>query len=194
MVAFHRPKIARTLEGGSSQAYLRLLGEGYLSVRGFLHPLRVVELIDATNERYPKRGVQPGRELWRDVIEALDRSGYVSTWGRVRLRGYGLSLGETNKVEVVVEISDQDGQRSPLARHFRGWLELMKAGDFVAFLHRDGGQLFVQGPATGPFLIRCSDAAGRVLAEAREVPYSSTCKIIESYIAGQSNEVLRSLS
>lgn len=98
------------------------------------------------------------------------------------------------EVEMVVEIRDQDGRRSTYPSQYRGWLEVMKPGDFITLLHKDGGHLFIQGAASGPFLIRCSDASGRVLAEVTSIEHSATCRVIHRYIDDESAAVLSLLN
>lgn len=103
---------------------------------------------------------------------------------------FGDPLVPWSPSEAVVEIRDQDGERSPCPTHFPEWVAVMKPGDSLTFIHRDGGQLFVEGAASGPFLVRCSDASGQVVAFAPRVSHSETFQIIGQYIGGDSPEVI----
>jgi hypothetical protein len=97
---------------------------------------------------------------------------------------------EVAEDEVVVELRDQDGARTSSPGQFRGWLEVMKPGDSLTFVHKDGGQLLVKGAANGPFLVQYADAQGQILEETPSVTSSLVCDIILKYMRGDAPVVI----
>ena len=69
----------------------------------------------------------------------------------------------------------------------------MKPGDSLTFLHKEGGQLFVAGPARGLFSVRCSDARGAVVAESPRVSRPRVRKVIARYINGDTPDLITRL-
>jgi hypothetical protein len=118
-----------------------------------------------------------------DVPSSAD---VAAAWARAGVASWRPSDPPADEIEeeAVVELRDQDGGRTSSPSQFNGWLEAMKDGDFLTFVHRDGGQLEVRGPSSGPFSVRCSDASGQVIAETRYVGGWTVRDIIRQYIRG----------
>jgi hypothetical protein len=64
----------------AEDVYEQLKGHGYLSDRAQSDRAAVISLIDETRAAYPDHA-PPGREVWRDVDQALEREGYLSPRG-----------------------------------------------------------------------------------------------------------------
>jgi hypothetical protein len=86
----------------------------------------------------------------------------------------------------VVEMRDQDGARRALPDPFRAieWLEVMRPGDSLTFLHSHDGTLFLEGPGCGPFSVRRSDASGRVVAHEPALDEQRARVLIWRYLEG----------
>jgi hypothetical protein len=94
--------------------------------------------------------------------------------------------------DAVVAMYDQDRRPVGVPRNFRDWLQRMKPGGSLTFVHEDGGQLLVQGVAHGPYLLRFSDAQGRVVAEGSRVSHPVTCQMIDQYFDAEEVAVITS--
>ncbi len=81
---------------------------------------------------------------------------------------------------------DQDGARreDPDIRDATDWLEVMKTGDSLSFLRRDGGVLQVRGSEGEAFSVRCSDAGGQLVVEAADLDSRTVRNAIGRYLAG----------
>ncbi len=86
----------------------------------------------------------------------------------------------------VGEMRDQDGARraDPNIRDATIWLEVMKPGDSLSFLRRDGGVLQISGPAGETFSVRCTDARGHVVMDAADLDGRAVLSATVLYLAG----------
>jgi hypothetical protein len=93
----------------------------------------------------------------------------------------------------VVEMCDQDGSRAafPDAESARDWLDVMRPGDTVTFLCRDGGQLHVVGPSSGPFSVRCTSGDGSILADVPALGNDTVRNAVLQYLGGDALACVR---
>ncbi len=86
----------------------------------------------------------------------------------------------------VLEMRDQDGARrkDPEMRHAAEWLEIMKPGDSLSFLRRDGGELQIRRPVDETFSVRCTDAPNHVVTEAGALDGDTVLSAINRYLDG----------
>jgi len=84
----------------------------------------------------------------------------------------------------VVEMQDQDGARraDPDPRVAREWLEVMKAGDTLAFRRRDGSSLHVMFDGV-THSARWLDRTGTVLAETSGMDEQTARQAMERYLS-----------
>jgi hypothetical protein len=69
-------------------------------------------------------------------------------------------------------------------RHAAEWLEIMKPGDSLSFLRRDGGELQIRRPADETFSVRCTDAPNHVVTEAGALDGDTVLSAINRYLDG----------
>lgn len=98
-----------------------------------------------------------------------------------------LAQTEWEREHPVREMRDQDGARrvDPEIFHAAEWLDLMRPGDSLSFLRRDGGLLEISGPAGETFLLRCVDDCGHVVLEAADLDSRTLLDVVGRYLAGK---------
>jgi hypothetical protein len=86
----------------------------------------------------------------------------------------------------ILEMTDQDGARRVLPDLFRAmeWLDVMRAGDSLTFVHTHEGSLRLEGSARGPLSVRRTEPGGRVIAHHPELSVESVRVIIWRYLEG----------
>jgi hypothetical protein len=178
---------AKLVDSGDARLFDRLESGGYLSERALGAREDVVALIERARDAFPTQPA-PGQEFPYDLALALERAGYLSDEGRSAAH-----LPPPPPPEFVVEMRDQDGGRSRCPGQFPGWMDAMKPDDSLTFVHKDGGQLVVKGPAKGPFTVTCTAAGGAVVAEGLRVYRAQACAMIEQYIWGDPAKVIGQL-
>ena len=90
---------------------------------------------------------------------------------------------------------DQDGARrkDPEMGHAAEWLEIMKPGDSLSFLRRDGGALQISRPGDEIFSVRCADASSRVVTEAAALDSDTVLNAIKRYLDGDLTACVKQL-
>jgi hypothetical protein len=86
----------------------------------------------------------------------------------------------------IVDMRDQEGasRRFPDLRRACEWLEVMRPGDHLTFVHRDGDTLIFDGFARGSLSVRHLDSSGGVVTQRSEVGHKAACVIVWRYLAG----------
>jgi len=64
------------------------------------------------------------------------------------------------------------------------WFEVMTPGVSLLFLHRDGAELKISGPAGGTYSVRYTDARGHVMREAAVLDSQTVLRAIARYLGG----------
>ena len=95
----------------------------------------------------------------------------------------------------VAEMRDQDGDRrvDPDPFHATDWFEVMRPGDSLSFLRRDGGELQVDEGSDGTFSVRCTDARGQVVGERAGLENQTVLVAIRLYLGGNVTECVREI-
>jgi len=79
---------------------------------------------------------------------------------------------------------DQDGARrvDPGIHDAAVWLDMMKPGDSLSLLRRDGGVLEIRGPVRGTFSLRCVDERGKVVLDAADRDSGAVLGAVDQYL------------
>ena len=85
------------------------------------------------------------------------------------------------------------GCKDPEVGHAAEWLEIMKPGDSLSFLRRDGGALQISRPGDEIFSVRCADASSRVVTEAAALDSDTVLNAIKRYLDGDLTAFVKQL-
>ena len=84
----------------------------------------------------------------------------------------------------VCEMRDRDGARrvDPGIHDAAVWLDMIKPGDSLSLLRRDGGVLEIRGPVRGTFSLRCVDERGKVVLDAADLDSGAVLGAVDQYL------------